>query len=49
MRKSVKSGATRVRSAEFQFVVVSGNDAVIAVIALKMAEVSPVLIDFPAN
>lgn len=49
MRKSVKSGATRVPSAEFPFVLVCGNDAVMAEIALKTAEASPMLIDFPVK
>jgi hypothetical protein len=49
VRKSVKSGATRVPSAEFPFVLVCDNDAVMAEIALKTAEVSPMLIDFPAK
>jgi hypothetical protein len=49
VRKSGNSGAARVPSAEFPFVVFCGSDAVMAVITLKIAEVRPMLIDFAAN
>jgi hypothetical protein len=49
VRKPVKSGATRVPRAEFLFVFVCGNDAVMAEIVLKTAKARPMLIDFPAK
>jgi hypothetical protein len=44
VRKSVRTGATRVPSAEFPFVVVCDNEAAIVLIAPDMAETRPMLI-----